>query len=295
MTPRIADRVLLEAAFRCRQVAAWASDAGLINLLTECEQTDECYLLSKLLERFEYLDACRFDELIESGLNALLTHLNCNLSEMQFVAATVDTAGDSAQSFLNTIKYKLARKGIHDAVTVNSIRHVRALRKQLSRRPHVIIVDDFLGTGQTMESRYRSLSKSLRDACATNTASQSWRLTVFSAVAMEQAVRLLVNRRIDHCVGLTLKKGIAGHVQSGAERAEEYLTMIRMENRLARKCGDVKRPRFGHRGSQTLYAIDKQCVPNNVFPIFWWPATATNEPRNTLLARSQQGLSANGR
>ena len=82
-----------------------------------------------------------------------------------------------------------------------------------------------------------------------------------------------------------LDKGISDYY--GNKVKETLDCMLNLEENLGnefmgKKLSDVS---LGYHKSEALFAIDNLTVPNNVFPIFWWPVLKSNVIRNTVLNR----------
>ena len=77
-----------------------------------------------------------------------------------------------------------------------------------------------------------------------------------------------------------LKKGIDS-IENDEERGNATKTMQELEEKL----NHPDRYRFGFENSQSLFALGSINIPNNVFPIFWWPGTKDGEERKTIFNR----------
>jgi hypothetical protein len=80
-----------------------------------------------------------------------------------------------------------------------------------------------------------------------------------------------------------LSRGISD-AYVGDTLVERTQSMIELEALLAESFRGRKLSlyNFGYRRSEALYSLEAYNIPNNVFPIFWWPSLKSGKPRNTM-------------
>lgn len=81
-----------------------------------------------------------------------------------------------------------------------------------------------------------------------------------------------------------LKKGISELVPP-QYKTVSLQSMEELEDKLLKKYGKRRLPKFGYKESETLFALESQNIPNNVFPIFWWPYLNDKSERTTFFKR----------
>ena len=127
-----------------------------------------------------------------------------------------------------------------------------------------ILVDDFVGTGDTAE-------KSIYDIVKRNTTISN-HIVVMSVAALEQGKQKLSSMKVSLFSGHILRRGICDYY-SGYNLVRNRQLMHQIEDRL-RVSKDF---RFGYGGSEALICL-KRC-PNNTFPIFWHDTRYSPYPR----------------
>ena len=81
-----------------------------------------------------------------------------------------------------------------------------------------------------------------------------------------------------------LNKGITEQLD-GEEKSEAVKNMKSLEKKLGGRLNGKFFPTFGYERSESLYAIEPYNIPNNVFPIFWWPKYKNRKYRKTIFKR----------
>lgn len=101
---------------------------------------------------------------------------------------------------------------------------------------------------------------------------------------MEFALDKIEKLAISFYSPLILKKGITDFVKSRDGKLHfEHMTNI--ESKLQPFYKGEAMPSLGYGGSESLFAIEGINVPNNVFPVFWWPVLKGEIERNTIFKR----------
>jgi hypothetical protein len=101
---------------------------------------------------------------------------------------------------------------------------------------------------------------------------------------MEDGLNAIRSAGFDVFGANILKKGISSYFTGALFRAA-VKRMFRLESRLAQVVDENRLQNFGWGHSEALYGMEHGNVPNNVFPIFWWPETRDGKRRQTLLRR----------
>lgn len=278
-------RAAFQQVFELQITQEWLQEQetheALLDLISLCGDLEEQQLVCELLSRFEYVDSKALSAYLRELVNTILDHWKLDESSTQIVATTMDSEGDSSQSLIHALKPEFKRAGWDNARTVNMMgRSVSYLKSH----PNVVLVDEFVGTGQTMISRVCWLKKELHRAVEegrTNKQNPTIRICVIAA--MEWGLRAIENLGVDIRASVVLKKGISGYY-TGIELREACKQMLRLERKLAKNINGIPLPSFGYGFSQSLFSTVGN-TPNNVFPVFWWSHDAKKERRSTLLQR----------
>ena len=144
---------------------------------------------------------------------------------------------------------------------------------------NLVIIDDFIGTGNTVVRKAKYVRKTVEELGIDGVS-----IYVRSLAAMNFSKSVVANVVKDQYSYMYLHKGIselAPEVKRGMYTAE----MHALEDHLYWSRNKRKMFSFGYEKSEVLFSLDTTNVPNNVFPIFWWPRLKPGVDRSTILRR----------
>lgn len=127
----------------------------------------------------------------------------------------------------------------------------------------VILIDDFIGTGETAESALKYL---LEKSFITKD-----RIIVISIVAQAEGISRIKDLGVNVYATFERKKGISDYYSS--PKKEEYTEVMRSIEDLIEPDKDF---RFGYKASEALVSMHR--TPNNTFPIYWFE----NKKKNNI-------------
>ncbi|MBY5595622.1 hypothetical protein HFO51_14310 [Rhizobium leguminosarum] len=142
----------------------------------------------------------------------------------------------------------------------------------------LIIVDEFIGTGETAEKKV----KWIRDQLSSTGANPKIYIAVVAG--MEDGIKR-VSAGVDGIFSAhKLQKGISdayteAEVQPNIDAMKALETTLGAEGRR----GKIGKHSLGYKGSESLYSRANGNTPNNVFPIFWWEVRKDGSLRATVL------------
>lgn len=255
--------------------------ASVEALIKMCETTEQKDLVFSLLDRFNYLKG----NMIQSYLDKMVKYiLNCGFTEerTQLVASTFDTEADSGQKILDMIKVPLYEQGWRNFTTSNIIGKAIKIKSLSKGKNQIIIVDEFVGTGQTLKSRVEWLTK---------TAKEPIEIKCCIMVGMENAIERLVDDSIEIFCPLQLKKGISEYFEKN-KQTPAVAAMLSLESKLAQQIKEKELSNYslGYGKAEALYSSENGNTPNSVFPIFWWIRDNKGNERKTILTRYEKGF-----
>jgi len=260
---------------------AWLAkhEAEVERLFRECESDEQVDLISDLLHRFTYLDTDG-EERAVSTIADWIAGLELPSSTIQVVATSVGDDADSGQAVLYALKPQLAKRGLGDAKMVNVFARAQ---QNVPERPNIILVDEFVGTGQSVIGRVTTMHRDLKNNKGFDDAS----IYMYAYAGMGLARKKILDLGICRDIRFVseLGRGITDHHTEADSAAEALLLMDALENKLLPDFSGVAMPRLGHGQCEALYGRRGGNCPNSVFPVFWWPESAAGEARLPLLTR----------
>lgn len=117
----------------------------------------------------------------------------------------------------------------------------------------LILVDDFIGTGETAQKCINNISRITKSI---------EKIFVIALVAQKSGIQLIESLGIRVYADVICNKGISDYYQ-GKELEDKISLMKDIESKLSIK----KEYRFGYGASEALVTMKR--TPNNTFPLFW--------------------------
>lgn len=242
-----------------------------------CEAHEEMALVIDLLHRFRHYT---LDQLTtrarELALMAVEVH-GLKPSSTVFSGLSDEDTANSGLVVLNAIREPLAGLGWKKS---HFFTGVQRAAHDLVDGGTLVFVDDFVGTGSTLKRKVDWLAKKCLERGIAN-----YRVGVIAIVAMQFANEQIAASTGWSVIGEQLLKGISEQLPP-ADVPAAILAMKALESRLAGRIDNRRLPSLGYQQSETLYAVERASVPNNNFPVFWWPQLINGVERETLLTRA---------
>lgn len=186
-----------------------------------------------------------------------------------------DTKPDGSQFILQVLKNKFAYPW-REQQFYNSITHGV---NNIPQDGNIVLVDDFIGTGDTISRKVKYVNRVVSDKKKGNV-----RIYILTLAAMRFSESLIRDISADYFSAFWQLKGITESTEEPL-RTKYISAMEDMEKKLEKEIRGKKIPNFGYKRSEALFCIGDLNVPNNVFPIFWWPCYEGGLPRDTLFRR----------
>ena len=255
----------------------WLKDEShaLGELIDECANLDQQDLICRLLHRFLMLDHDAFGKAIQAIADHVQDDLGLVPSETYLVSLDDGKYADSAEFVLYALKnaaWKDSGWGMLNFVKP------RSTVLELPVRKHIVLVDEFVGTGRTVMKSVKKLRAQLAEK------ELEYQIH-FAAIAGMDAGRNCVSGVVaDPFFAHVLQKGISDHASEGdVEKAIGEMKV--MESRLAPQSprGTLATHHLGYGKSEALYSRLGGNTPNNVFPVFWWREYADGSRRKAIL------------
>lgn len=251
---------------------------GLTELYRLCDTDEQRMLVGDLLCRFHIFTHDDYDSMLYRMANYAAA-LGFPADKTLCVAMTKKKASDSAQAIVHDIKVPMELAFGDTVRDTNQFDVGHLLNMYHNGIRHFIVVDEFLGSGDTISERYKDFrKKSMPDATI--------HFLIMTGTAM--GFQRLRNEGINIEVFNVVRRGISDRY-NGDERTGHISRMLELEKKLADKIGKTKLAdhSLGYRQSEALYYKMHGNIPNNVFPIFWWKQYKSGRKRKTLFIRVQ--------
>ena len=262
----------------------WLEDVfeALIELWNLCEYKDEQKLIYQLLLNFLCLDSRKVKNYCKDISIHVCDEWGINSESTKIVALCDEENPDGSQFFIQILKNKFAdRNNWTERNFVNNLASIGKAAYQLENGQNLILIDDFIGTGNTVERKIKWLKSKIKEK-------NKYDIKIFlvSLACMQEALNIIKSLEIEFFTPKISKKGISDYYK-GEILKDNIGNMKNLESKLhpIYKNWRLLNFSFGYGKSETLFAIEGLNVPNNVFPIFWWPLLMEERKRKTILKR----------
>ncbi len=225
-------------------------------------------LFNKLIRRFKYVDRLHSQTNLEKIANQINNVWGCctQTTLIMPVCSKRHKSPDGSYKMIYDLRNAL---GVWNGELIRSFFDLED--PHLRSGFDVILCDDFIGSGTTIEQKMSIL----RD-----TMTPEAKLYVVSLAAMKKARdRVLTRPEISFYTPLLLDQGINDSKDESIMRNMEALLAPTYNNQKMEKCS------LGYAKTGSLYYNEDYRIPNNVYPVFWWGEMADGEAFNSLFRR----------
>lgn len=274
------NRELFAAIFKLGVEHSWLRDKAneLHELLVMCTGEGEKELITDLLARFHYTSASDHLAKVATLAKQIAEIWQCDPKNTHIVALENGELSDSSNRASYDLKAPLAYyEGWSNRKFVSRLGDVVDAAKAGGT---VVVVDDFVGSGGSIEKKVNWLRPRLEAA------SKNVEIKVGVVSAMMQSRERVEAVCKEYYAVEWLSRGISDHY-SGAELENSKAYMERIESELAPRDGNfhLDKFRFGWEKSEALFFTEGANPPNNNFPVFWWRHLKPKKKRKPILRR----------
>ena len=262
----------------------WTDKEAVVALLQSCNNQEDYDLV---VEMFQQLNenivdnAGGYDLLCQMALE-----IKKNETEVEHTALCVmrtknDSDADGSQAIVNELKMAIKISGgFKHTYSAVCFEDIEWLYKKKGYR-HFVVVDDFIGSGKTVEGRYGYFMKRhLADAT----------IGFYFMAGMAEGVAYCQSKGVPvHCCKV-MHKGITEHYHDDL-LPKRIASMNYIESLLGAVSGTARLEdhKFGYGRAESLYCRQFGNIPNSVFPIFWWNKQQDGSNRKSVFTRVQNG------
>lgn len=248
---------------------------ALFELWCLSDNNEQKTLIEHLIRNFSFINARTLALSSQKIVNQIEIIWKLKPENSWLVATCGDNKPDGSQSLIQTLKNKFGinwkESNFYNSLTIGA--------NEISDNSNIILIDDFIGSGDTIERKLKYLKTTINNRCLKNVT-----VRIISLAGMEFSKNVLDDFGVEYYSVHWLKKGINELIDK-SERAVAIESMEQLEKKLQKKYHGKKLPNFGYKKSEALYALESNNIPNNVFPIFWWPFYKGGSSRKTLFKR----------
>ncbi len=249
-------------------------------IFDECVDLEKQELILGLLERFTYLSEKDFNQHLLDLAWAIATDPCLDQKDTLITAMAADAYSDSSQYIVYCLKPKLEDIKWRDHKSVTTFGKAYQVYKSSPAHKNIVLVDEFIGTGNTALGRVREIKKIFSDKGIVD-----YTVRIYAIAASKTGIRAIQDEGIKIHAHIELDKGISDFYPQN-DVTDKTRLMLELENILSDSFSGRKLPSLGYGEVECLYSRMNGNTPNSVFPIFWWKFLADNTERPTLLTRA---------
>lgn len=248
---------------------------ALFELWCLSDDIEQKNLIEFLIKNFSFIDSRQLTDACKVISNHIETIWHLNADSTYLVATCDNRKPDGSQSLIQNLKNKFSINWRES----NFFNSLPIGANEIADFSSIILVDDFIGTGDTITRKLRYLTSTIEKRTLKNI-----NIKIVSLASMDFSRKILDDLQIDYFSVHWLKKGINELIEE-ENRETATIAMELMEGKLKKEYRGKNLPNFGYKRSEALFALETFNIPNNVFPIFWWPLLKGGVERKTLFKR----------
>ena len=248
-------------------------------LYSDCQCDTSRKLVSEIVNRFLYVSREDNYRLLTGMAQEIVSEYSAREASTLIAALGVSSGVDSSQHVAYSLKPILEQKKWRRHMAVND--SSAAYRKGKSTgHNQIILVDEFVGSGQTVITQVKSIRAQFESAKAVD-----YNISVKVLVSTEIGFKNVIDAGIPITAQSLVKKGIDDYYS--IQEASCYRDLMRsIEGNLSTEYLGRAMPSLGYNDAQATYCRQDGNTPNSVFPIFWWAFDKHNQDRCVLMIRA---------
>lgn len=238
--------------------------------ITEILNDEQTNLVLDLTEDFLWIKENSYSYHLKKALGKLDEYPRLNIDTIYIVPmlsknarAQNKTKSSSLVAYLlkgMMLKFNMKFKDTTFKI-IDDIRHLPKKNRVEQHKNPILLVDDYIGTGDTAIEALEEILDIRKYSKNT--------LFVFSLVCQSQGLSAINNRGFNVLTDIIRNKGISDN-PSNAEASERKRIMSSIEDMLAEDPGFNHDYKFGYKSSEALVSMIR--TPNNTFPLYWFNA-----------------------
>ncbi|MDP5142619.1 hypothetical protein ORJ00_07700 [Rheinheimera baltica] len=265
------------------KTAPWIvdKDEALTSLLfDDCNNENSRDLVIDLLTRFNYWSREQYANELRNLAESVARDTRLTPQTTQIVGMAADESSDSSHLILYGLKMAFRNQGWTGYGEVNQFAKSYQKYKQNNDYKDIVLVDEFIGSGQTVISRVKEIRRIFDYAKV-----DGYRIIVKVLVSSSVGLEAIRKQGIEVDANLVINKGISDYYPPNEVQSKIEI-MRELESILAPQIGPVPLPSLGYGSCESLYMRQEGNTPNCVFPFFWWPQYQDGARRNLIMERA---------
>jgi hypothetical protein len=241
------------------QIDGYDEKLDRFGLLIDSLKLEEINLLLELTHLYEWMSYNDYHNNLRRLLTKVLNDSLPKKSRLIIFPIIKPTdegevkSGHVVMKMLESIKPSIKGFKTIELKLLKEFRDLRPEKLEMSENDFLILVDDYIGSGKT-------LNKTLSEVKKNSTLNSNY--AIVSMAIQDHAKLFLEENEITHYYSMLLNKGISDN--NNSPNLEEKLEIMRaIENKIPK----VTKYRLGYEKSEALITLMR--TPNNTFPIFW--------------------------
>ncbi len=252
-------------------------------LYSDCSEELSRNLIYELLDRFLYVDTAMHHAHMTDLALEIVSEPGIEDVNTQIVAMCADWNSDSSLEIIYNLKPLMEAHGWRQCSIVNRFTHALKNYRE-TKHNNIVLVDDFIGSGQTVLGRIKTIRSQFDDSKVTD-----YTIRVKVLASTRAGLDNLTNSGVQVTAQKIINKGIDDYYDPIAA-AEHRARMLAIESLLSKgylsREGEREMPSLGYNGAQATYCRENANTPNSVFPVFWWPFKVDGSERSVVLVRA---------
>jgi len=277
--------------FNIRNEIEWfnesSSEAFHTLYIEDCKTDSQKDLILDLIRGTTYLNSNQYHDILESFVKEIT--IRFKQEDTLVVATAIDSSIDSSHTVLYEMKPKFKEYGWNNLDSLSNLSKIGSKAfdttdKNKLIKKNIVIVDEFIGSGQTMINRVKYIRDRFSEKKVRR---EDYDIFIYAiAGTVNGLYSLMEDDSITLIWEIELEQGISA-IYTGIDKEKKIKDMECLESLLSANDGkcELAKMNFGYGGTETLYTRENGNTPNNVFPIFWWSYYANKSKRKTLMTR----------
>ncbi|MFK7796985.1 MAG: hypothetical protein AB8E82_05995 [Aureispira sp.] len=241
---------------------------GFCDLLHNIDFLDGKELVLELTQRYLWISKGDYSEYLAKAFNQIESKKLKNIERI-YVKSILKpddvTKVKSGDSVLYDLKgewfYRLLNQNFEN-ITILPVKEITSeIERNIIQGDLFIMVDDFLGSGQTVFEAILDLPPLLQE-----------KVNIIAIVGHQFCLERLLKKNIPHYVACKIKREISDHYTATKIKEKEQIMRV-LEKSLPNE--SQHQFSFGFGDCQALVSMDR--TPDNTFPIFWHQYVKNNK------------------